>query len=427
MSASERLSTGSVAAFAAGSFGTGVFATVPTVLLLYFCTEVLGIDPGWAAALMLAPKLWALGWDPFVGAWSDHTTGRLGRRRPFLIAGLVGVAAAFVALFSPPSFGPVGLVAWTAVGYFALTTLYSLFAVPYAAIPAEIGADGAERARLVSWRMTVVMIGVLAGAGGAPMLVEATGGGRAGYVAMSVIIACACALAMAAPIAMLRGRDVAAAPRTEARVPLLAGLAVALRPTRFRLLIGAYIALLTGSGALTAAAPYLVSGALGRPPGDIGTALVAMMGVTTLSVPLWAAAGRRWGEHPVLCMAAVMFAAAAAALGLAAITAAPWPLALALFAAAGLPFGGLQVLPYTLVAHLVHAEAGERGDEGAFTGVWMATEKIGLALGPAVLGLALATFGKDPARFAAVGPGALALLAIPFLLLAAPSRKAGSR
>ena len=100
-------------AYAAGSFGTGVFSTVPTVLLLFFCTEVLGIAASWAAALVFAPKVWAIVWDPFVGAWSDRTSGRFGRRRPFLLAGALGVALAFVAVFTPPPLSTAGLLAWT--------------------------------------------------------------------------------------------------------------------------------------------------------------------------------------------------------------------------------------------------------------------------------------------------------------------------
>ncbi|WP_374571240.1 MFS transporter [Phenylobacterium sp.] len=426
MPPSQRIARPDVAAYAAGSLGTGVFSTVPTVLLLYFCTEVLGVASAWAAALIVVPKIWSIAWDPFVGAWSDRTATPLGRRRPFLIAGLVGVALAFVAVFSPPPLAPSGLILWIGVSYFALATVYSLFAVPYAAIPAQIAGSSEERARLVSWRMVVVMIGVLAGAGLAPMLVEAAGGGRRGYAVMSLVVAAACSVAMCGPILVMRGRDglrAADAPRAPS---LPRQLAQALKSARFRRLIAAYIAQLTGMGALTAAAPYIVTKALGRGEGDIGVAMIAMTGATILAVPVWAGAGRRWGEDRALAAAAVIFAAVAGCLGLAAHASASWTAVLLLFALAGLPFAGLQVLPYTLVAHLVHAEAGGDGAEGVFTGVWTATEKLGLALGPSVTGLALAALSNDARAltlFAAVGPGVLALASLPFLALAGASSK----
>ncbi|MFN3523791.1 MAG: MFS transporter [Phenylobacterium sp.] len=421
----RRLSRAQVLAYSAGSLGTGVFSTVPTVLLLYFCTETLGIASGAAALLITAPKLWSIVWDPFVGAWSDRTRSRFGRRRPFLLAGLLGVVVAFVAVFSPPPLAPAALIAWTGLSYFALATVYSLFAVPYAALPAEIAGDEAERARLVSWRMVVVMAGVLAGAGLAPILVERLGGGRAGYAAMSVVIALLCGAAMLGPVAMMRGRDRNAAAGVDAP-GLPRQLAEALRSRRFRYLIGAYVAQLTGVGAFSASVPYLVTHAWGRGEGDIGVAMAAMLGTTAFAVPLWTAAGRRLGEGRALALAAVVFAGVAFLVGMLAAGGASWPLVLGAFVLAGLPFAGLQVLPYTLVAHLVHAEAGEAGAEGVFTGVWTATEKLGLAFGPGVVGLALAALHGEAARlapFVMIGPGALALGSLPFLALAGAQKK----
>lgn len=426
MGVSGSLSRSNVLAYAAGSFGTGVFSTVPTVLLLYFCTEILGIAPGWAALVIVAPKLWSIVWDPFVGAWSDRTITPLGRRRPFLIAGVLGVAISFVALFSPPRLGSGGLLAWTGASYFALATLYSLFAVPYIALAAQIGHRPEERSQLVAWRMAVAMIGVLAGAGVAPILVESAGGGRSGYVAMSLVIAGTCAIAMTGPIFMLRGRDLAQ-DLGEAQGPRLRQrMTAALRHRRFKWLILAYLTQLSGAAAVSSAIPYLVTKGLGRSEGDIGVAMFAMLGATTLAVPLWALVGRRWGESRALAGASLLFAAVATGVGLASLSDWSWPLVLVLFACVGAPFGGMQVLPFTLVAHLVHAEAGGAGDEGVFTGIWTAAEKLGLTLGPGIVGLTLALVSNDVrklAMFVTFGPGILVLASLPFLALAGNSRK----
>src|SRR4029079_2156578 len=127
------------------------------------------------------------------------------RRRPFMIAGTLGMPLAFVAMFSPPSFDVFATAVWVGITYFLLATLYSLFAAPYVAIPAELIDDRDLRARVIAWRMFVVMLGILTGAGLVPWLVEFHGSGRTGYAAMSIDVAIACALAMAAPIMMLHG------------------------------------------------------------------------------------------------------------------------------------------------------------------------------------------------------------------------------
>jgi len=53
---------------------------------------------------------------PLIGHWSDRVTTRFGRRRPFLIAGSVGMIAACLLLFSARSYPPllIGFVAFVA-------------------------------------------------------------------------------------------------------------------------------------------------------------------------------------------------------------------------------------------------------------------------------------------------------------------------
>ena len=63
--ADRRMSATSVSLYALGSLGTGVFSTVPTILLLYYCTETLGLPAAWAALAVA------------VSAVSTHETDRL--------------------------------------------------------------------------------------------------------------------------------------------------------------------------------------------------------------------------------------------------------------------------------------------------------------------------------------------------------------
>jgi GPH family glycoside/pentoside/hexuronide:cation symporter len=421
-----RITRLSVFSYSLGSFGTGVFSTVPAVLLLYYCTNIMHLPALWAAAIVFVPKAWAILWDPLVGAWSDRASGPFGRRRPFLAVGAAGVAAAFLALFSPPHLSTLpAIAAWIGTAYFALATLYSLFAVPYIAIPPEIGFDSAERARLVRWRMFVAMMGVLAGAGLAPVLVSIGGGGRAGYSVMAAVLAAACCICMAAPLWMLRKFDGPRhTQRRDAALSIGRQLRLAFGCRRFIWLGSSYLAMLAAVGAVTAAAPYLIVQVLGRAEREVGSALGAMLILTTLSIPAWSALGRRFGDRAVLAAALVVYAILSIALGLYARESPSWIPALAIFAALGAPFAAAQVLPFTLLAHLIHDEVTNQGGaEGVFTGVWTAAEKVGLALGPSLVGVALAIGGEARvaiAPFIATVPALLALVALGPLYLARP-------
>ncbi|MBP7335198.1 MFS transporter [Niveispirillum sp.] len=382
--------------YAAGSLGTGIFSTVPSVLLLYFCTQILAIPPGVAALLVFVPKALALFWDPFVGGWSDGTNSRWGRRRPFLLLGALGTALAFIGLFSPPDLPQGGVIAWVGGAYLLLVAFYAFFAVPYVALPAEFAPRADERARLVGWRMAVVMIGVLAGAGLAPVLVAHLGGGRQGYAGMALWIGGACALFMLCPLLFLRGRDRPDQGKRARTGPLLPPFRQVWRDRPFRRLLAAYILMLTAASLPSAATPYFITGPLERGEGDIGTALGLMLAAGSLAAPLLARAGRRWGDGPVLRASILTYLVASTLIAGGVWLSAGWPLILAGFALAGPAFAGQQVLPYTMISHLIHDRARQgAAEEGALMGLWTAAEKLGLALAPLVTGLLLSLAGGE--------------------------------
>lgn len=387
----ERLPILRLLGYSLGSFGTGVFSTVPAVLLLYFCTQILAIPAQYAALVVFLPKAWAIFWDPFVGIWSDQTRTKLGRRRPFLLAGGLGIILSFVALFAWPH--PNGMPAmWTtALFYFCLATTYSLFAVPYVAFPAEASSLAAERERIVAWRIGFAMIGALIGSALAPLLVGWSGGGRHGYAVMSVVVAAICAFGMAAAYF-----SVPSHPSGVVDPPPFAWRRmqrVLLENPDFLKLGLAYVLQLTAVGVLSALAPYWVVFTLGRPEGETGLLLGVMLLATIASTPAWAALVRALGGRAAIAVAVVLYVVGSlgSIVGAGGHVAVPF----AVMAVIGVAFGGLQVAPFALAAHLVNQHGFRTGErqEGLMTGLWTAGEKLGLALGPAVAGVGLAVTG----------------------------------
>ncbi|MBU3670925.1 MAG: MFS transporter [Sinobacteraceae bacterium] len=392
MSREDRpLTRTTVAGYALGSLGTGLYSTVPTVLLLYFCTEILLISPAIASLIVFVPKAWAILWDPIVGAWSDRARSSHGRRAPFLAVGAIGMAISFPLLFASPSLGPTATVVYVSVTYFAMATLYSLFAVPYCAVPAELGS-AAERERLLLWRMVLSMTGVLIGAGVAPHLVELMGGGKRGYTLMALLFAVTCGIAMFAAYQAVR-RRLAAPGMTYITTPMARCVRRVLANGEYVQLWIAYLLATSGVAMFLSMVPYYVTYLLQRPESDAGTALMALLAGNICALPLWGRALRRWDGWSTFLAALVLFIGISASFwfmpathGLAAV--------LPFFFLLGVPFAGLQLLPFALLAHLTNADAADGGrNEGLYTGVWTSGEKLALALGPAVTGLSLAWSG----------------------------------
>ena len=392
-----------------GSLGTGLFSTVPSVLLLYFCTEILARNAAVAGLILMLPKLGSMLWDPAVGLWSDSTQGRLGRRTPFLLAGAIGGSISFALLFAPPPLSTAGTTIWIGAAYVLFAAFYSLYAVPYTALPAELAFTMAGTSRLVTVRMLFVMIGIFAGAAIAPFVVAAAGGGRSAYALMGLVLGLGSLPALLAPVPMVSRRlpEGTAGPRP-AQPALFEALRDIWADAGFRRLAFAFLALAAAFGSVAALLPYVVTRGLGRPETDIGWALGAMVGATVVGLPIWHKVAVVFGHRRALDAARLGYAGGAILLGGAPLAEAGWTVCLAAMGLAGSQFAGLQLMPFALVAD--HVRRYGASAEARYSGVWTAFEKLGIAIGAALLGAVLSCAGNTDA-----------ILFAGFLILAPPT------
>ena len=405
--------------FGLGSLGTGIFSTTPGVLLLYFLTDTLGVPAALAGLAVFLPKAWDVIADPVMGFISDRTRSRYGRRRPYLLAGAIGMAITYVFLFTVPVFASPLTSFWYVMILFALSaTAYTVFAIPYVSMPAEMSADSGERTRIMAYRMSFAMAGAIVGSAGAPGLVHAFGGGRHGYSGMSIVVGGICAVAMLSAFLATRNVRLNESVVVEGGIGLQ--LAHALRNRHFRALALAYIMQIIGIGTLIAAAPYYASRILHDGEGLVGKMLLIMMGVATLSVSLWNLLAQRYGKKLSYYLAIVLLTASTGGMWwLSPGTPIGW--LYGLLALIGLGFGAQQVLPFAMLTDVIHADPSGAGREGVTTGFWVAGEKFGLALGPLLAAIILqaGAFHEGLPAAAAQPPSALIAIRVAFSLVPA--------
>jgi Na+/melibiose symporter-like transporter len=87
--------------YGSASISIGIKNNAFSYLLLIYSTQVLGIPGYWASIALGIAMLWDAVTDLFLGHWSDKTQSRLGRRHPFMYAGLLLLPISFYALFNP--------------------------------------------------------------------------------------------------------------------------------------------------------------------------------------------------------------------------------------------------------------------------------------------------------------------------------------
>ena len=160
------------AGWAVGTMGASLLLNTFSVASLFFLVTVLKIDPLLAGSLIMASKLYDAFTDPIMGFVSDRTKTRWGRRRPYLLIGGVVSGISFAALFaSPVSDGSAAHTALVAALLIFLSTGYTIFNVPYLAMPAEMIDDYHQRSVMMSYRVFLIALGTFAGISGTPALV----------------------------------------------------------------------------------------------------------------------------------------------------------------------------------------------------------------------------------------------------------------
>ena len=130
--------------------------------LLFFYSNILGVDAGLVAlALLFALVVDAIS-DPVVGYWSDNLRTKFGRRHPFMYAALVPVAVTYFFTWNPPAgFDTHQLFLWLVASTILVRLSFTFYDVPSTALAAELTQDYDARTSLMSIRYFFAWFGGL--------------------------------------------------------------------------------------------------------------------------------------------------------------------------------------------------------------------------------------------------------------------------
>lgn len=158
----DKLSKRTKLIYGSGDFGFALTDSMIGVMLAIFLVDVVGLNPGLAAAAIFIGRSVDYINDPIVGYISDRTRTKWGRRRPFLLFGFLPYAILFALLWWRP---PFASQIWLAVYYGAVYALYDTAAtilyMPYYALTPELTQNYDERTSLTSYRMAFSLFGTM--------------------------------------------------------------------------------------------------------------------------------------------------------------------------------------------------------------------------------------------------------------------------
>jgi sugar (glycoside-pentoside-hexuronide) transporter len=386
------LSPWRLVAYAAPGAGFGFVTLLVGTYFMKYATDVLAIPAAAMGAILLGLRAWDAIADPVAGYLSDRTRTRLGRRRPWLLAGALPLAVSFALLWSPPAaLAEGGRIAWVAAAMLLFFTALTVCRMPHEALGAELSRDYHERNRVFGVKRALYGAGALAVFAALARIGAADDARAAAFAVAALAGAVTAALLI---LAGLAAREPAAHAGRGASRPLAAARDVLANPHARRLLAVSLLQQLA-MGTVTTAAAYHAQYVLGDAdafPQLLGCFFVASL----VSIPCWIRVARRAEKKPLLGVAMVGTGALLACMF--AVGPGDCALFFALAAAGGFVGGALDVLMPSLQADVIdwdELRTGER-KEGVYFAAWHLAEKLAMGIAAAVTGLALAASGFVP-------------------------------
>ena len=380
-----------------GAFGVAMLMNGISTLILFYAVTVLGISPWLAGLVILLSKLFDVVTDPIVGRWSDSIQSTRGRRRPFLVWGAVISAASVAMIFTTPIFANE----WLTAGYLFIALCvyaagYTVFNIPYLAMPAEMTDDYHERSSIHGYRIVFVSVGAFLAAAILPgTILEAFG--REEWIAY-VYYGLGCSVLIL--ISMLIAYFSTASARFTSRPSTMTSLTQEFNAVwsnrHFLRLIGVKFSQLLGVQLTGGAFLFFLVQTLELTFFTLIVYAVALTIATIISAPLLVRISRKYGKREAYCVAAICYIVGVLSWLLAGPGEPNWSIVLR-----GLIIGvaatGNVVLAMSMLTDIIEWDSRRTGirREGAYTALYSFVEKLTGALGPFIVGMALSMGGFD--------------------------------
>ncbi len=388
----SKLSLGLKLGYGIGDIGCNIFIVSTGMFLLFFLTDVLGIEPALAGLVLLIPKLWDVISDPIMGGISDMTNSRMGRRRPYLLYSSIPFGLVFFVLFIAPHYDSQ-LVAAVHVGLlFALgCTAFTVYNVPYSSMVAEMTDDYNERMSVTSFRMIGSSIGVLLAGGLAMQLVSMGGGGESGFRFMGLIFGIL--IAAFCLISVWGTRNARSLKAVDEKPAFLEQVKVAFANRPFKVLMLMYLFQSIAIGVLMAGQIYYVKYVMKMPESFVGIISAVLFITAIVFIPFWVKVGVKLGKIRAYTIGLSLLTFMLLSLFFTKPSQSTVFLLQMFFL--GIGFSSFQLFPFSMLPDTIEYDEMKSGmrREGIFSGAWACGQKSAYAIGPSIVGLTLSLSG----------------------------------
>jgi len=140
-----KLSFAEKAGYGIGALGKDMACGIVNTFLMFYFTDVIGLAPAFLGVLFMVARIWDAINDPMAGWLVDNTQSRIGKFRPWILAGTLSNTVVLLVLFSNPSIRGTGQYVFFSVVYILWGMTYTLEDIAYWSMIPALADDEAGR------------------------------------------------------------------------------------------------------------------------------------------------------------------------------------------------------------------------------------------------------------------------------------------
>jgi glycoside/pentoside/hexuronide:cation symporter, GPH family len=395
-------------AYGAGDLGTSITTNLLSFFLLFFFTNVAGLDPALAGLVLLIGKVFDAVNDPIIGVLSDRTKSKMGRRLPWMIYAAIPFGLSFLAQWLVPSTDKMVLFWYYVIVGIVFNTFFTAVNLPYTALTPEITQDYNERTSLNTFRFTFSIGGSILSLFIAQLIfaffkdpARQAGSCNAGgmqYIVLGAVCAIISSISIYWCVWGIKRRAIASDrhrlhnqsldAETE-ELSFFEQLKIVFSNRPFLFVIGIYFCSWLSLQITASIIPYFVVNWMKMQESDFILVTIAVQGTALLMLPVWSEISKRFGKKAAYFMGSGIWIIAQA--GLFFLQEGQVVMLYILAIMAGCGVSTAYLIPWSMIPDVTDLDELETGQrrEGIFYAFMVLLQKFGLAAGLFLLGLGL--------------------------------------
>ena len=390
-------------AYGVADLGASLSYNAINFFLLFFLVNVLELRPALAGSVLLVGRVVDAVTDPLMGALSDRTRSRWGRRMPYIWAGLLPLGASFALLWFAPAGSQTTMFVLAALLLALHTVLYTVVQIPYMALTPALAPDYRARTELTSYRIGFGTLASLLAAAAPPLVValfepglELSQTSPASWQWMGLVFAAVITLSyLTMALGVREPPAIRASPPR--RPPFWREALSVFRSYGFTPVVLLFMTTTLGIGIVSSMLPFYLDAALRLTAEEQTLVLGVLFASAILSLPLWTRLAARTGKRLALGVGLVGLSIATLLL----VAFSPPGVSgylMAMSVLAGIGVGAVLLFPWAMLPDVVEFDELASGHkrEGLVYAIFTFGQKTAFALGVFLNGQVQELTGYQP-------------------------------